>query len=221
MNQLLKTLIIVLLFTANDVSAQTNRYDLGIEGGPNLSFLIQKGNSYSSNRTPTTFVSTGLTFQYNCKKIFSLRTGLSYQQKGYQTASEFLYTKNTTRFDYLTVPLLARFTFGRKVNFFVNIGIFGSILLERTDQSKSDYYTKNNYQNHSKEGYSLWDAGFAGGLGIAVPIKKHWLISLEARNYCGVSDISTDSPYGHVLTNTSDLYLGVAYRLGFREENNK
>ncbi|WP_430407015.1 porin family protein [Fluviicola sp.] len=174
------------------------------------------------------FASTGLTLQYNCKKIFSIRTGLSYQQKGYRPTKTYDVAKTTLRFDYLTIPILARFTFGKKVHFFVNVGVFGSFLAGTTKRTKFYLYPKyvdNIEKGHQTNppGYNAGDAGFTGGLGISVPIKTHWLISLEARNYSGVLDISNkhgntfDSHYKLDLTNTSDLLLGVAYRLGLRD----
>lgn len=216
MNQLLKTLTIVGLFTATGVYAQKNRFDVGIEGGPNLSFFIQKGAAYSGNRTATIFASTGITFQYNCKQVFSFRTGISYQQKGYQTP---VYgqenAKSTSRFDYLTLPFLVRATFGKKVHFFLNMGPYVGFLFGKTDRLIMDYYTP---MGNEKKDYKPLDFGFAGGLGMAVPIKKHWLISLEARNYFGMVDIHIyPGVNGYVLTNTTDLNLGVAYRLGFRD----
>jgi hypothetical protein len=216
MNHILKTLTLIFIFAGNVLHAQKNRFDVGIEGGPNLSFFIQKGTAYSGNRTPNIFASSGIIFQYNCKKVFSFRTGLSYQQKGYQTA---VYgqenAKSTSRFDYLTLPFLVRATFGKKVHFFLNVGPYIGFLIGKTDRLAIESYEP---IGNEKEDYRPRDFGFAGGLGIAVPIKKHWMISLEARNYSGILDIHIHPGVnGYVLTNTTDLNLGVAYRLGFRD----
>lgn len=217
MTKLLKAFTLLLVFAGNFSHAQKNRFDVGIEGGPNLSFFIQKGAAYSGNRTPTIFASTGITFQYNCKQVFSFRTGLSYQQKGYQIP---VYgqenAKSTSRFDYLTLPFLVRATFGKKVHFFLNMGPYIGVLFGKTDRLIMDDYSP---IGNEKKDYKPWDFGLAGGLGMAVPIKKHWLISLEARNYFGIVDIHNyPGVNGYVLTNTTDLNLGVAYKLGFREK---
>lgn len=232
MDQLLKILTIALLFTANNVSAQTNRYDLGIEGGPNLSTF--KDQPHFDARTKV-FFSGGVSFQYNSKKIFSFRTGLYYQKKGYQqelksingsTGIVYASTDMTSNYHYLTVPLLARATFGKKVKFFMNAGPYVSYLMVQRFTSVLSKVPVNAENNKNINGIKDWDLGITGGVGIAIPLKS-WLISLEMRNYFGILNTSirnsNSSNSGKIehYTNTTDLNIGVAYRLGFREEKNK
>ncbi|WP_430403777.1 porin family protein [Fluviicola sp.] len=141
MNHLLKTLTIGLLFTANNVFAQTNRYDWGIEGGPNLSTLRITETKTNS----MIYGSAGFIFQYNTKKILSFKTGFSYQRKGTQLLGRFVnndyYYNNTYyysvgqstySFDYISLPFLVKASFGKKVKFFVNAGPYIGFLLSRT-----------------------------------------------------------------------------------------
>lgn len=222
MNQLLKTLTIALLFTAIGVSAQSNRYDLGIEGGPNLStFKDQPGFDAHTK----VFFSGGVCVQYNTRKKISFRTGLYYQKKGYQqevkykSSSGIVYSVNNITFNYhyLTLPLLARATFGEKVKFFINVGPYISYLLAQRATSELSKVPVNAENNKSFNGIKDWDLGITGGAGIAIPFKS-WLISLEVRNYFGILNtrISNSSKIEH-YTNTTDLNIGIAHRFKFRE----
>ncbi|WP_341904814.1 porin family protein [Fluviicola taffensis] len=229
----LKVLIPLFVLVLHFSYAQSNRYDWGIEGGPNLStFKDQPG---FDARTKV-FFSGGVSFQYNSKKIFSFRTGLYYQKKGYQqevkdkgfsTGIVNASTEMTSNYHYLTLPLLARATFGKKVKFFMNAGPYVSYLMVQRFTSELSKVPVNAENNKNFNAIKDWDLGITGGVGIAIPLKS-WMISLEVRNYFGIlnTHIRTNDGYGNSsgkeieqYTNTTDLNIGVAYRLGFRDSN--
>lgn len=224
MNQPSKSLLLFICLMYNLSYGQTNRINIGMDVGPNLSVITQKGDN-QTNVNPIILISGGLTFQYNFKKLFSLKTGISYQRKGFQIPSIHYIgyggwkgetERITSYLDYLTVPLQAQITFGKKINFFVGIGpYFGFLLRQRNEVYQSGKYDYHTIYNDTQE---RLDFGFSGGFGLAVPIKKRWLISLEACNYTGFRNIKEDTP-PYQYTNTTDLRLGVAYKLSFREEN--
>lgn len=218
------TLIICSLLTAGiaSVKAQTNRYDLGIEGGPNLcTFKDQAGFDPGLK----VFFSGGAFFQYNSPKIFSFRTGLYYQKKGFQQEIKYVSTSGkvysstniSSEYHYLTLPLLARATFGKKVKFFLNAGPYASYLITQKYTSKFAYMPVAAENNKEYNGIKDWDFGAVTGVGIAFPVKS-LLISLEVRNYYGFLNtrIPNSTKEKH-FTNTTDLNIGIAYRFGFRD----
>jgi hypothetical protein len=233
----MRNLIITIFFISIGMSftlrAQNNRYDWGIEGGPNFSTMIVKNYPYlEDNIKPAIFGSAGFIFQFNTKKILSFKTGFSFQRKGFQT-SDFIFTDNSgnyigkgksiSTFDYITLPLLVKASFGKKVKFFVNAGPYGGFLLAQTDHFKlsghDDYVTKNDFKYTNR-----WDFGFAGGIGVAIPIKEFFQISVEVRNYSGILninkanvDMQVSGNGSKLYTNTTDLRVGVVYKLGFRD----
>ena len=226
MNRLVK-IVACLLFSMN-ASAQ-NKCDWGIEGGPNISTFIVKNNkgSYPGNHV---FGSAGFTFQYNFTKLLALRTGFSYQQKGYQFHDVFFdnpagngYVKGDliSRFDYISLPLLVKASFGKKVQFFVNAGPYIAYLLQKREREK--IAGDDPVQTYRKvSGLQHGDFGVAGGIGITIPVKAHWLISLEARDYLGLLNLNTvnytnekDPPKSY--THTVDFRIGLAYRMGSGE----
>lgn len=233
----MKNILIIALFSAlgiTSLNAQTsNRYDWGIEGGPNYSTLIVKDYTYfEENIKPAIFGSGGFIFQYNTKKILSFKTGFSFQRKGYQF-KDLIFTdmqgnyigkgKSISTFDYITLPLLIKASFGKKVQFFVNAGPYAGFLLAQTNRGKvpgqDDHVTHNDFKYVNR-----WDFGFAGGIGVSIPIKEVWAISIEARNYSGILNINKIGVEMQIqgngskqYTNTTDLRVGVVYKLGFRE----
>ena len=228
----MKKALIILSFisigSTSSLHAQNSMFDLGLEGGPNLSTILVNSNLYDFDPEPAIFGSGGFIFQYNFKNFLSLKTGFSYQRKGYQltdipfsdASGNMLGTgKTSSRLDYLTFPVLVKASFGKKVNFFVNAGPYAGYLLKKTDRTKingsSTTYTDDLSYNYN--GMNRWDFGIAGGIGIAIPIRTYWVISVEARNYSGLLDIA-ESNNTKWLTNTTDLRVGVAYKLGFYKE---
>ena len=223
----MKTILIILSFIffgiTSSLQAQNNRYDWGIEGGPNLSTFRVKNNPFLDAH-PKIFASGGFIFQYNTKKILSFKTGFSYQRKGYQHPDLIFVDQNgnytgkgssVSIFDYITLPILVKASFGQKVKFFVNAGPYAGFLLEKTDRTTLDTSEGNEIiKNHNMNGLKRWDFGFAGGIGIAVPIKESWMVHMEVRNYYGISNIYKGSNVQY-FTNTTDLRIGGVYKLGF------
>lgn len=211
-----------------NLHAQNSMFDLGLEGGPNLStMLISSSNpAFDFNPDPAIFGSGGFIFQYNFKNFLSLKSGLSYQRKGYQI-KDLNYTdqsgnpigngRASSRFDYLTFPVLVKASFGKKVHFFVNAGPYVGYLLSKTDLMKING-NKTIYKDPlDATGINRWDFGVASGVGISIPVRTYWAISVELRNYSGLLDL-TESNTTKWLTNTTDLRVGVAYKLGFYKD---
>lgn len=222
----MKNTFIITLFLALGIASlqaqSSNRYDWGIEGGPNLSTFRISSPAFS-DPSPIIFGSAGFIFQYNTQKILSFKTGFSYQRKGFQIKDLPFVTadgdpvgtgKGVFSYDYITLPLLVKASFGRKVKFFVNAGPYLGYLLTRTERAILD--DKVIHKASGTNGVSHFDFGIAGGVGIAVPIKDSWMVHAELRNYFGLSDVDAWAGYTQ-HTNTTDLRLGVVYRLGFRE----
>lgn len=211
----------------SSLHAQNSMFDLGLEGGPNLSTMLISSTLFDFDPQPAVFGSGGFIFQYNFKNFLSLKTGISYQRKGYQLKDIPFADQNgnilsntatsSSRLDYLTFPILVKASFGKKVNFFVNAGPYVGYLLQKSDRLKTGSSSSTSTDDFSYSGINRWDFGIAGGVGIAIPIRTFWVISVEARNYSGLLDIASSSNTKW-LTNTTDLRVGVAYKLGFYKD---
>ncbi len=238
MNQKLKTILIVLLALPHWTQAQEGKIELGIEGGPSLTNLRGPQEKFKYNGIPLGF--GGITFQYHFSKMISLKTGLSYDPKAFTATFEIdkpfssINGKHSfsRRLDYLTLPVMIRFQVGKKVRFFVNAGGYLGILLvsstEGTTIQDNEYYSHTSFFSYKSlikdlHGTSAFDFGASGGLGIGIPIKNRWTISLEARGNLGLANIQNNSSElyqnrGTANTYSTALLLGVSYWLNPSDE---
>ncbi|MGV3612520.1 MAG: porin family protein [Fluviicola sp.] len=237
----LKTLLIVLTFGSfSSFWAQNSMFDLGLEAGLNRAqFLTDYDNGtnnvYSSKFSGAISPSVGVNFQVNTKRFFSFKTGISFDRKVYimkSTGNQIGSTykrRDVNTFDYVSLPLLGKLTFGKKVQFFMNVGVYFAHLVDQkilTEASSSDisegqiYYSDVSFNESTIDRYKRHDFGLIGGLGIGIPIKKHWYISLEAREVIGFTTLDNSTKYSAPPTKNANfsMLLGVAYKLGFYKE---
>lgn len=241
---LFKTLLILLFISANSAQAQTNRLNIGLELGGNLSFFRDKTNygQWQYSATSNVGYTAGLAFQINLSSHLSLQTGVIYDQKKYSFKNTYFHSdpytietatrKTANKFEYITLPLLVRATFGEKVHFFVNAGAFVSVLTSQYtsfESESSSQHTGGSYNTSQEKGtfsdlddYKRLDYGLVGGIGIGIPIKKRWYLTAELRDNLGFCDIRLDKTgffnESSLKTNSMGLIVGISYKLGFREE---
>jgi len=219
--------LIILNFGATAYS-QTNKFDIGVEGSPSLIYL--RGNDIIKQfHKPTIGFSGGLFFQFNFKKIISLRTNIAYERKGsIMTAQTTDINGNplgkittNSNFDYLTLPILVRATFGKKIQFFVNAGPYFGYLIKQTFVSKGDNIPTTTSDNSSLA--KRFDTGISTGLGLSVPIKTTFAFSFEVRNNLGLYNVSAVpvANNGTIKTNSTNFLLSFTYKLGQRNSETK
>lgn len=118
--------------------------------------------------------------------------------------------KTTSRFNYITVPVLLRASIGNKIHYFLNTGPYIGFLLS----SKFKYDDDNSTINYTKN-YHTADIGITAGIGLAVPIKDKFSFSVEFRNNFGLYNISNVQNSSTTLTTYSgNLLCGISYAIG-------
>ncbi len=218
-----KSLIIfIFVFAAGIVHAQTDKLEIGIEGGPNMTNYTLPAPNYEPSEANLYKFSAGITGQYDLTRHFSVKSGLIFEQKGYADVIDFTdnygnfikTTNDPNIFSYLILPAFAKISFGNKLKFFVNGGPYFGFLLNNTFisyPSNNDHPLIFNYTDH----YNRFDFGASAGMGLERKILDKFIISLEARyNYGFLTTFkySANSPYGR--NGSADLLLGLRYRLG-------
>ena len=152
---------------------------------------------------PTIGFSGGLSFQYNSTKHISIRTTLSFERKGdvstfdvYDIFVNNIIGKATVHwnYDYLTVPVLLRATFGNKTKFFLNAGPFFSYLMRYSVVAQLPN-TPETVNDRETKFYSWFDTGITTGLGISVPLKEALALSFEIRNNLGLYNIAGNDDF--------------------------
>ena len=226
MNKLRNLILGVLVLISSLIFGQTNQIDIGFEGGPSL-ISLHGNDMIESYKDLSLGFSGGLTFQYNFSKLISLRTNISFERKGLTTKSqatdeygnpigELTFHSN---FNYLTLPLLCRLTFGKKINFYVNAGPYLGYLLKQKNITEAfGEYPKTETDNI--DNFERLDFGLTTGLGMNFPIQEKLLLSVEIRNNLGLTNISSLPVVndGSIKTNSTNLLIGIAYRIGNRNK---
>ena len=220
MNKLRNLTLITLIFCTSLLYGQNNKFDIGLEMGPSLKSL--RGNDFLDNNNELSFgFSCGLAFQYNFTKLVSIRTNLTFERKGLTNKSQATdITGNSigeltfhSNFDYLTIPILGRLTFGKKINFFVNAGPYIGYLIKQTDLTEAfGEFPKTETDN--TDNFNRIDFGLTTGLGVVLPINDRLLFTIEIRNNLGFYNISSLPVVNDVTikTNSTNLLIGISYR---------
>ena len=225
MNKFKNLILIVLLFCSSLLFGQTNKINIGFELGTSLNSLY--GNDVLDDNEISFGFSGGLTFQYNFTGLVSLRTNISFERKGFATKIQLTdelgnsigEVTSQSNFDYLTIPLLARFTFGKKIHFFVNAGPYLGYLLKEKDITEAfGEYQK--LESVNTDRFERLDFGITTGLGVIFSIQDKLLLTVEIRNNLGLVNISSlpVTNDGSIKTISTNLLIGIAYKF---ENKNK
>lgn len=224
MNKLRNSILITLILCSSLTFGQTNKFEVGLEMGPSLISL--RGNDFLDKNNDISFgFSSGFTFQYNFPKLISIRTNISFERKGLTTqgtatdeyGNQIGEITFHSKFDYLTIPLLVRLTFGKKINFFINAGPYIGYLIQQKNVIEAfGEYPKTETDN--TDNFKRTDFGITTGLGARFPIKSKLFLSLEIRNNLGLTNISSVPVVndGTIKTNSTIILIGIEYRFGTR-----
>ena len=197
------------------------KFTLGVEGGPNISSLRGE-NTNEDLLDPKIFYSVGIYSDYLAYNNFSLKLGAYYQIKG--AKSDILFTDNTGTeigtfelrevFKYISVPLLVKYQFGKKILFYINGGPTISFLMKQNMEFDSPkQFPLDNIDR--TEYYKSTDFALSFGVGSYVPLTNKFNISIDLRNDLGLTDVSDNSNVtGYKLKNNSlNMMIGVNYKL--------
>ncbi|MBX2890519.1 MAG: PorT family protein [Saprospiraceae bacterium] len=203
--------------------AQAGKSALGIEGGPSLISL--RGNPANDTiNNPAIGFASGIFFQYNLSKVFSIKTNIIFERKGAVASGEILVTDDNgnikgvskykvhTNFDYLPTSILLRATFGKKVSYYINAGLYFGYLTKLSFSVKySDFLPDSTIADTNLT--KRFDTGIVTGLGISVPVTKKISISCELRSNLGLYDLSKSSNMRELKTNSTNVLIGFSYML--------
>ena len=161
----------------------------------------------------------GASFEYYLNENLLLKTNLNYERKSF--GDSFPFTDNrgmligqikaTTNFDYLTIPIMAKYEFGNSKKFFVNGGPFLGFLLSIKTKGKSKVLNLNSSTNI--EGLKKINVGLSFGIGMKVYSNDKSDLNIELRENLGLLNISDNEVYegGNLKTNSLNLILNWSF----------
>ena len=159
----------------------------------------------------------GASFEYYLNENLSLKTNLNYERKSFGDSFPEIdkfgvlkgQIKVTTNFDYLTIPIMAKYEFGNSKKFFVNGGPFLGFLLR--EENKADVPSVGQITDN---GYSKnIDVGLSFGIGTKIYINDKSDLNIELRENLGLLNISDNEVYegGNLKTNSLNLILNWSF----------
>lgn len=198
---LITILIVFVSFSANA------QFALGGKVGMNLSDL--RGPDKFENNKVLLRTTAGVFANYSFNEKFSIQTEIIYDEKGYlgedfsvsdgsgayKDTYEFYDLKTTL--DYLTIPVFAKVTLGKKHQFYIEGGSYFGILLSASIKGTESWINPNNpefnitwsFENDVKRRCNSFDFGLLIGGGMTFPINEILEIFVDLRYNFGLLKI--------------------------------
>lgn len=199
--------------------AQYYKFEAGYEAGPSL------GKFWSNTIKAKHFImdvnySHGVFFKYHVTKNWSFQTGIYQDVIG---THEFITLKNdlgeetgraTLRreVDYITIPLIARFTFGNRFRTSFMAGTFFSHALQH--RLVTDFGDHQEYTNVTNQ-INRFNSGIILGAGVEYSLFKQCNIGIEMRDQLGLANLDPKNSLSYFRTNSLQFMVKVSYRFGY------
>ena len=204
----------MLICASATASAQVGKCEIGVEAGAGARYISSRYFNYDA----TGGYSFGVNFQYKLNSLLSLRTSLYMERKGAVISGIYItdeqgvplgQTNMSIDLDYLTLPVLLRFSVGRSVKFFMNAGPYCGMLLR---ESRLIEKPRRRVEGNSNAPYKNIDFGLASGMGGVIPLGERLSISVEARYNMGLLNLINGNSL-EWSNHSAIALLGLSYKL--------
>jgi hypothetical protein len=204
----LKSTALIFLLACK-ISFSQVRKVFGINAGVNYSSLRWEGDEFGYE-SEVGFL-TGVKFSYYVQDRLSLKVELNYERKvvarklpiSVSNGGVFLFSSEVEyrfKHDYLVLPVLMQYDFGKKNPFYVNLGPnLGYIL--NVDRSIDGVEGSEDITPF----FNSFELGFSAGIGKTFSMDKYNVLFVEIRNNLGLTSISDGSS---IKTNSLNFILG-------------
>lgn len=205
----MKKLMAALMLLGASSAAQSQEkgsFELGTTIGYNLATVTAGSNTNSEYRSGLNATVFG---DYYFSDRWSLKAKLSYDQKGwdngYITNLDNNQSYNTNyQLNYLTIPVMANWHFGKKRNWFLNFGPYAGILLDAKETALG---------MDLKEYLKTTDVGLGLGIGVKIPVANRLKILIETDGQASFIDIFKDNTGSEIKNSRSSLNAGLVFEL--------
>jgi|GEM_PF-2746291 len=237
----MRSLIFLFVFGLFSVSSRAQIKDVEIIAGPNFG-MIRTNLVTPVNETKPAFTSKvgytlGVGSSFFFKEKLSLGARVLYQKSIVRGDFPFEWSNAignlevTTSFDYISLPIVMKYTLGEKIKFSGELGGFVNCLLNATardyflyDSQTPNYSNLNSMSANLAEGteqYTRLDAGLTVGVSSQIPLSEKLSIKLSVYDNYGLVNISAlqfnyrpISSSNYLKSNAINLLAGIVYRMG-------
>ncbi len=211
-------LFMAVFVTSTTVVAQKSA-EYGFLTGVNLNNA--KGKNFIPAENLGTYVgkSFGGFYKQNFTEKFGLKVLLQYDQNGYKIKNLVFEsgTGITIRNTYLNIPVLAEYSFGKKIKVALNAGPYvglqlGSHILY--NKNFVDIFGNEQPRKQKSESFKNINIGFSAGANLSAPLTKKMLFHFSVQNHFGVSTIFKETSNNSTARlNAFSILAGVGFKL--------
>lgn len=220
----MRSIVFVPLFSLVAFSAlsQVNSFEVGLSGGLNMTSLHGKNYEHYFDWVYSPTVS--LNVRYSFSDAWSVGTGIAYESKGAKGIDMKVLDEEGISlgshynfkyvYQYITVPLLIRYTVPYSLPFYITAGPYMGYMVNYTESFEIGKLNRTPDMQKT-------DWGLSAGIGISFPITEHWNVSAELRNNMGLYNVRTGNntystapahpiiELNPVYTNSTNMILGI------------
>ena len=208
MKKIFTTLLILFGFYSIAFAQQKGSVDYGINVGYNGSYVTETNSNVSSDYVSG--FNAGAYVDSYFSNSWSLKVKVNYDQKGW--GNGFLDDGNGNsvtgvnfKLNYITIPVLANWHFGRTRNWYLNFGPYVGILTG-AKESTDDIDVK--------QVFNTTDFGLDLGIGVKIPLSNKAKLFFEYDGQGGVTNIFKDSDDGSSVQNVrTSINVGLNFNL--------
>ncbi len=151
----------------------------------------------------------GVSGDYFFSDRWSIKAKLTYDQKGWNKGfitnlDNGKSAQTDYKLDYVTIPVMANWHFGKTRNWYLNFGPYAGILLSAKETA---------YNMDLKDLVKSTDIGLALGIGVKIPVADRIKILIELDGQSGVTDIFKDNQGTSIMNSRSSLNTGLVFEL--------
>lgn len=210
----------IALLWAVACGAQSTGVGLILQGGPTLGWL-QVGRTVDHADAIRGAVGS-LAVQYDLNERFGVRLGAGYHRKGSSVKVGYTDVDGIrsdqgvlrTELDYLMIPLMARFSFGKGTRFSVGAGPYAGYLAKAS--SIQELGPIGTPAEDITKRMKRWDMGLCASVAAGWSLGPRTTLSAEVRYDKGFTNINRlpIEVDGRIRTHAACLLVGLGYRLG-------
>lgn len=203
MKKLFITAILALGFSSISLGQKKGDVEFGVNIGLNYSTVTLDDTFLQPD---TGFgINAGFSADYYFSDSWSIKGKLIYDQKGWDNGTfedEFGIYQTNYNLNYLTIPVMANWHFGRTNNWYLNFGPYAGFLLSAKETTGGIDVI---------EAFNGNDFGLALGVGVKIPVSDKLKLSLEYEAQGGFSDIFKESNSGRITNSRGAFNVGLNF----------
>lgn len=156
----------------------------------------------------------GLVFRYIAQKSLGFQSELNYSQRGWNEVDG----NYARQLNYIELPIMTHFNFGKKFRFFFNIGPKFSYLI--SEKVLINNNIDNTIEQHAKSAENKLDYGFCGGFGFLFNLKGQ-VIQIDTRVNYSMTDVFSNAKKDYfAASNNMNLSVNIGWLMQMKNKKN-